>query len=139
MTLTQVWIILIASIAACIGFIQLMAVLVQNYFAQRMNGEYPRGLCGLSGISLYIFATLTNHGNKKTIRLCIPIRPQLFKCMFVLKGGYFRSSHRFIGMIVAVWCFATFVFVNIYSSCLTSYVSLQSFRGRRSTHFRSLQ
>ena len=40
------------------------------------------------------------------------------------KGGYFRNGHKSVGMIAVVWCFATFVFVNIYSTCLTSYMSL---------------
>ena len=42
----------------------------------------------------------------------------------LLKGGYIRNCHQSIKMIAVVWCFATFVFVNIYSSCLTSYMSL---------------
>ena len=40
-------------------------------------------------------------------------------------GGYYReSSYRALGVMAATWCFATFVFVNVYSSCLTVYTSL---------------
>lgn len=40
-------------------------------------------------------------------------------------GGYYRNmSGRSVKILVSTWCFATFVFVNIYSSCLTSYMSL---------------
>lgn len=40
-------------------------------------------------------------------------------------GGLYRDGQRrVIGIIVVFWCFTSFCFVNIYSSCLTSYMSL---------------
>ncbi len=38
--------------------------------------------------------------------------------------GFIRSRHRSIGVIAVTWCLPAFVFVNIYASCLTSYMSL---------------
>jgi len=36
-----------------------------------------------------------------------------------------RNSSRSLGVITAAWCIVTFVFVNVYSSCMSSYMSLQ--------------
>ena len=45
--------------------------------------------------------------------------------IFVIQGGYYKTSnYRALGVMAATWCFATFVFVNAYSSCLTQYMSL---------------
>lgn len=45
-----------------------------------------------------------------------------------LGAGYYRGGHRSIGILVLTWVLVSFVFVNIYSSCLTSYMSLTSKR-----------
>lgn len=43
----------------------------------------------------------------------------------IIIGGYYKeSNYRAFGVMAATWCFATFVFVNVYCSCLTSYTSL---------------
>lgn len=56
-----------------------------------------------------------------------------FYCLFFLfryfhTGVHFRAGSRSLGIISFVWILATFVFVNIYSSCMSSYMSLQSQR-----------
>lgn len=44
---------------------------------------------------------------------------------YLLSGGYYRNNNnRSIKLVVVAWCFAVFALVNIYSSCLTSYMSL---------------
>jgi len=48
---------------ACIGFIQMIVVITNKYFV-RMN-ENSRGFSSLSEITIYVLATLTNHGNEK--------------------------------------------------------------------------
>lgn len=53
-------------------------------------------------------------------------------------GGHYRNrSDRSIKIVVSTWCFVTFVFVNIYSSCLTSYLSL-TFQRPEINSFRDL-
>ena len=44
--------------------------------------------------------------------------------IFILIGETYRSGHRLVGFLAAIWCLATFVFVNIYNSTLASYLSL---------------
>lgn len=39
-------------------------------------------------------------------------------------GGNLKIVNKSVGLIVVTWCFTTFVFVNIFNSCLTSYMSL---------------
>jgi len=41
--------------------------------------------------------------------------------IFIFLGGRFRRSD---GITAVTWCLAAFTFVQIYSSCLTSYTSL---------------
>lgn len=48
--------------------------------------------------------------------------------MFSFAGGNYQTDLRSVGLITFTWCLVTFVFVNIYSSCLTSYMSLTSQR-----------
>jgi len=53
-------------------------------------------------------------------------------------GGYYRNmSGKSIKILFFTWCFTTFVFVNIYSSCLTSYMSL-TFQRPEINSFREL-
>jgi len=43
----------------------------------------------------------------------------------IITGGQIPDGPwRVVRVMVVTWCFATFCFVNIYSSCLTSYMSL---------------
>ena len=44
-------------------------------------------------------------------------------CVVAVNGP--RNSPRSVGIVAFVWLLATFVFVNIYSSCLASYMSLR--------------
>ena len=44
--------------------------------------------------------------------------------IFILIGETYRSKHRLVGFLAAIWCLATFVFVNSYNSTLASYLSL---------------
>ena len=44
--------------------------------------------------------------------------------IFILIGETYRSGHRLVGFLAAIWCLATFVFVNSYNSTLASYLSL---------------
>ena len=37
-----------------------------------------------------------------------------------LVGGYFRAGHHFLGILAISWCLASFVFVYVYSTVLTS-------------------
>ena len=37
---------------------------------------------------------------------------------------YYRSGHRSVVVLAAIWAIFAFVIVNIYSSCLASYTSL---------------
>jgi hypothetical protein len=46
-----------------------------------------------------------------------------FQINLTLKGGFYRSRHRFLGVLATVWCLAAFVFVNVYNSTLTSYLA----------------
>ena len=46
----------------------------------------------------------------------------------LLAGGSYQTNLRSVGFITLTWCLVSFVFVNIYSSCLTSYMSLTSQR-----------
>lgn len=66
-------------------------------------------------INLHIMNNIIKSRSK-----CLPV--------YILhSGGYFRnrnSNSRSVGMIALTWALATFVFVNIYASCLTSYMSL---------------
>ena len=39
------------------------------------------------------------------------------------EGSYYRMGNRVIGLLAAVWCISSFVFVNVYSSTLMSYLS----------------
>jgi Ligand-gated ion channel len=39
-------------------------------------------------------------------------------------GETYRSGHRLVGFLAAVWCLTTFVFVNSYNSTLASYLSV---------------
>jgi hypothetical protein len=41
----------------------------------------------------------------------------------LVEGSYYRRSSRIIGLLAAVWCISAFVFVNVYSSTLMSYLS----------------
>lgn len=40
------------------------------------------------------------------------------------QGNYFPSRQSSQRLLIATWCFVAFVFVNIYSSTLTSYISV---------------
>ena len=40
------------------------------------------------------------------------------------QGSYFRSTRNAQKFLAATWCLAAFILVNIYSSTLTSYMSL---------------
>jgi len=50
----------------------------------------------------------------------------LHHCVFIFlrRGGHFQKTFRSVGIIATAWCLATFVFVYVYSTCLTSYMSL---------------
>ena len=41
-------------------------------------------------------------------------------------GGNYQSDLRSEGLITFTWCVVSFIFINIYSSFLTSYMSLTS-------------
>ncbi len=105
------------SILGCISCIHLIIVVKRTYFTQL--GKFS-GFNTLSETCIYVLATLTNHGN-------ILAKYWIFKDIFLKNtdsGGYYRNGCRSTGVVAVMWCLATFVFVNIYCSCLTSYMSI---------------
>ncbi len=104
---------------ACISFIWLFYAFYRKYFQDINTNEDFRVF--LSDITVNIFANLTNHSNtKKTL---------LFWCAinkFLSTDGRNLPSNnrRSIKVMMFIWCLTTFVVVNVYSSCLTSYLSL---------------
>ena len=70
---------------------------------------------------MYILGSITCQGFFRIIYILIlfPIN------IYFFKGSYYRTGYRVLGTIAATWCFAAFVFVNVYSGTLTSYLSAQ--------------
>jgi hypothetical protein len=73
-----------------------------------------------SDLTMYILGNITSQGFLR-IHLIqfISVKYLLFK------GTYYSTGYRVLGAIAATWCFAAFVFVNVYSGTLTSYLSAQ--------------
>ena len=42
----------------------------------------------------------------------------------MVKGGSVQSGYKTVGVIAIFWCFLGFMFVNIYCSTLTSFMSI---------------
>lgn len=57
----KVWIGLLLSILACIGFIWMMVLVKRKRFGNE-NDQNMRGFANLNEVGIYVFATLTNHG-----------------------------------------------------------------------------
>lgn len=53
---------------------------------------------------------------------CIIIKKKKFSCF--KKGISLQNGYKTIGVIAIFWCFLGFMFVNIYCSTLTSFMSI---------------
>jgi len=115
----------------CISCIHLFTFLVRKQ-VDADHQKYPD--INASDTSLYILGTLTNH--------CNLLYNFVFKKIYI--GGLFKfhnitgvrsnPSPRSVGIVAFSWLLATFVFVNIYSSCMSSYMSLTFQRPDFSTY-----
>ena len=48
--------------------------------------------------------------------------------MWLIAGCFFRGGGAAVGIMVTSWCLATFALVNIYTSCITTYMSITTQR-----------
>ena len=112
----------------CIGCIKLLTYLASKYL--NVGAHHQNSTMTLSNISLYIYGNLTNHCMAMNFFYqcsCVYIHRSLYFTYLTLFSAAvnFDIRLRSVGMMAITWCFATFVFVNIYSSCMSSYMALQ--------------
>jgi hypothetical protein len=82
---------------------------------QLNNVNKTRRLKTIDGMLFYIIGTITAQG---AIQCRCMKRNKMLNLMLV--GGYYRAGHHFLGILAISWCLAAFVFVNVYSTVLTS-------------------
>ncbi|KAK4023796.1 hypothetical protein OUZ56_009195 [Daphnia magna] len=91
----EVWIGILISIVSVVSLFIALTHAGVRFFTRDKNNETKVGTQ-----MLYVLSTITS------------------------QGGYFRSRQSSLYVLAATWCFAAFVFVNIYNSTLVSYMSV---------------
>ena len=119
----QVWAVLLISVLALTGILKLITHIQQKYFNQHnWSGDFTQ----LSTVWIYVCSTLTNQGMKPNF--CSKLILLTKNSIWQLLGWYFHSGGVAVGITVTAWCLASFILVNIYTSCITTYMSLTTQR-----------
>lgn len=117
----QVWIWLLFSTIACIGLIWLFYFFYRKYFQDIITNEDSSVSIKLSHIVENLFANLTNHSMQIIVFFVLMCASQVLS---IGAGNLPSNNMRSIKVMMFTWCLTTFIVVNVYSSCLTSYLSL---------------
>ena len=117
----QVWIgWIISGVVVVVVSISLTYVTVKHL---RYTGVGEHNTIRAGTLAWYLFGTMVSQG----LSVCQlvfdtdDLSPVVF---FNLQGDYCRFRHSSQKILVATWCLIAFVFVNVYNSTLTSYMSV---------------
>lgn len=117
---------MLLSIIGTIGCIYVVVHFKEKFFGD--NNYHSRHFLTAQNSIMYLIGIITGQGKNiyPTYRKKEkPIVLNIVTILLIVSGtGFIRSRHRSIRVITVSWCLPAFVFVNIYASCLTSYMSL---------------